>query len=100
MKLLTKAIEKTLPKIYETENVNSSEKILRVKFFHPYSQMTWYGVEYDPMNKIFFGYVANGQMGEWGDFSLNDLEEAVVCGLHIERDMYFEPRKFGMGEGL
>ena len=77
----------------ETEDVPTDEKILQVKFFHPMSNWTWYGVEFDPDNQVFFGFV-QGFENEWGYFSLNELEEVNVKGLGIERDRYFEPTKF------
>jgi hypothetical protein len=93
MQLLTKEIEAKLPKFYETENIPTKDKVLQVKFFHPMSNWTWYGVEYDPKSRTFFGFV-QGFENEWGYFSLDELESVNVRGLGIERDMYFEPTKF------
>ena len=93
MKLLTKAIKKRLPKLYETENVKAEDKVLQVKFFSPVGSWTWYGVEFDGEDS-FFGYV-RGHADEWGYFSLQELEEVrLPMGLKIERDMYFKPTKF------
>lgn len=89
-KLLTKAIEKTLPDLYETDGVPSGDKTVYVKFFSPYSGWTWYGVEYDQEEQVFFGLVEWFDR-EWGYFSLVELEN---LGAAVERDLYFKPCKF------
>jgi len=65
MKLLTKEIEKKLPKSHSQEN-EENPKII-VKYFHPLSDWTWYVI----------------------DFTLRQLEEVRIKGLGIERDLYF-----------
>lgn len=89
MKLLTKEILKTLPALYSQENV--SDPVVRVKFFHPFSNWTWYGIEYDGKD-LFYGLV-KGFEDELGYFSLSELQSINVKGLGIERDMYFNPCK-------
>lgn len=84
-----------LPAMYATEGVPTADKIVWVKYFDPSSNWTWYLVEYDPKEKIAFGYV-QGYEREWGYFSLSEL--ATVrnrLGLGIERDIYFRPQRFG-----
>jgi hypothetical protein len=94
MKLLTKAVLKGLPALYDTESVSIEDKILVVKFFTPDSNWTWYGVEYDPEEQRFFGFV-KGMSSEWGYFTLRDMEEnRGPMGLKIERDMNWKPIKF------
>ena len=98
-KMLTKEIEKKLPKLYDTENVPESDKVLVVKYFCPWNSWTWYGVEYNPDERLFFGYV-EGFEKEWGYFSLDELEEVRgPGGLKIERDYYFNPKKFSQIKG-
>lgn len=87
MKLLTKKIERSLPSIY------SNSKTAYVKFFAPWTNWTWWGAEYDPVNREFFG-VVKGFETEWGYFSLDELESIRgPLGLRIERDMHFVPTK-------
>ena len=94
MKLLTKALKEKLPKLYETEEVPEEDKVLICKFFTPDSSFEWYPTEYDPETKEFFGFV-DGHEKEWGYFSLEELEQATgKLGLHIKRDLYFEPTLF------
>ena len=93
MKLLTKEIESRLPELYGTENVKLEDKMVQVKFFTPWTSWTWYGVEYDPTARRFWGLV-DGQEQEWGFFMLDELEEiSGPAGLKIERDLHFKPRK-------
>lgn len=93
-KLLTKAIERKLPRLYETEEIPTDEKVVQVKFFCITNGWTWYGVEYDPEEKIFFGLV-EGWETEWGYFSLEEFEAINASKPFpiIERDAYFEPTK-------
>ncbi len=95
MKLLTKELEKKLPGFYETENIPTEDKIVVVRYFDPFSHWTWYGVEYDPKDRVFFGYVI-GLDKEWGYFALDELESYKgPYGLGIERDICFKPASMG-----
>ena len=90
-KLMTKTIEKRLPPLHGTEGVCLKDKVVRVKFFTPASSWTWYGVEYDPEERMFWGLVI-GFEKEWGYFSLDELES---MGGAVNRDMYFDESKIG-----
>jgi hypothetical protein len=90
MKLLTKAIEKRLPKPYSTEE--EKDPIAQVKFFTPDSSWTWYATEFDG-DDTFFGLV-DGFETELGYFSKSELESVTgPMGLHIERDLQFTPTR-------
>jgi hypothetical protein len=89
MKLMTKEIEKKLPKLYSTDGKKNKKAI--VKYFTPDAQWTWYGIEYDKDTKTFFGLVCSIEK-EFGYFSLDELKKVKgPLGLPIERDLYFEP---------
>lgn len=89
MKLLTKELERRLPPLYSMEKRDPKEVPVVVKFFDPCSQWTWYATEYDPKDRLFFGYV-KGYDNEFGYFSLSELESVTNrFGLGIERDKYF-----------
>lgn len=91
---MTQAVLKSIPPLYATEHTPLEDKVIHVKFFQPWGAWTWYGVEYDPETKIFFGYVV-GFESEWGNFSLEELESIKgPAGLKIERDIHFKPVKF------
>jgi len=96
MKLVTKAIEKSMPKMYETEEIPTSEKVVRAKFFDAWGSATWYGVEYDKETGNFMGYCTGLQVDEWGYFNIHELAKFKKFGVpRIERDMFFTPTKFG-----
>ena len=88
MKLMTKGIEKSLPRLYSQKH--TKDPPIFVIYFHPFSTWVWYGIEYDPEQRLFFGYVI-GHEPELGYFSLDELESVKVHGLGIERDLYFNP---------
>ena len=91
MKLITKEIEKSIPKLYSTDGVPAEEKNLAVKFFTPDANWTWYVVEGEKQEDgdwLFFGLV-DGFEKEWGYFTLNELKSVRgVFGLPVERDLY------------
>lgn len=92
MKLLTKAIEKLFSKTGRQEDKLMDAKVI-AKFFNPCGSRTWLATEYEPMDRIFFGYVTGmGIENEWGYFSLDELQKFTgKLGLGIERDMWFRP---------
>ena len=91
MELMTKELEQKLPKLYSQEKVE--DPVCLVKYFTPWSNWTWYGIEFDPKERLFFGYV-QGFENELGYFSLNELESATgPMGLKLERDLYWEPQR-------
>jgi len=62
-----------------------------VKFFTPWSNWTWLATEYDPEQRLFFGFVI-GDYPELGYFSLDELESVRgPMGITIERDKYWKP---------
>ena len=89
MKLLTKGIEKEFVKVGKQEGLK--DPIVVAKFFNPTGAGTWYATEYEPEEKIFFGYVSifGDHNDEWGYFSLAELESFKgKFGLGIERDLH------------
>ena len=91
MKLITKEIERITPKLYSQDG-KGYDAIVYVKFFTPWSNWTWYMTEYDPKERIGFGYVI-GLDKELGYFSITEMESIKgPGGLTIERDLYFDPK--------
>lgn len=94
MKLLTKEILKKLPPIYANEFKDPKDVKVIAKFFNTGSAQIWYATEFDPKEKMFFGFVNLGwdDTAELGYFSLAELEEIRGCwGLGVERDLYWNP---------
>jgi hypothetical protein len=102
LKLLTKALVKTLPALYSQEN--NPDPMVMCKFFTPDAGWTWYAIEgswvdangyYDTdkpkVDFLFFGLVSGLEV-ELGYFSLSELTSIRGgLGLPVERDLYFEP---------
>jgi len=92
MKLLTKEITNKLPKLYETEEVETEDKVIQAKLFTPWTNWTWYVIEFDGEDRC-FGFV-KGFDAEFGYFSLKELASIQgPAGLRIERDKFFSPTK-------
>ncbi len=94
-KLVTKAIENKLPKLYTFEDELDESKVpVTAKYFCPYSQATWYATEGEIREDgdiLFFGLV-HIQETELGYFVLSEMEEArVTLGRFeveaVERDL-------------
>ena len=93
MELLSEELRTLLPTLYAQEN--EKDPIIHVKFFTPWTSWTWFVTEgsQEDDDFIFFGYVV-GFEAEWGYFSLRELESVRgPCGLTIERDLYFTPKR-------
>jgi len=96
MKLLTKAIEKALPALHSQDGLGD-EAIVHLKLFNPCGAATWFITEYDPEDRVFFGYAdlyGQGPEGgaELGYVSLDEIESVrLPMGLKIERDIHWAP---------
>lgn len=92
MKLLTKQILNAFKKQGNTNNKEADKIPIIAKFFYPAGSATWYAIEYNEEDQIFFGFVSlyNDHNDELGYFSLKELEDfRGAFGLKIERDRYF-----------
>ena len=84
-----------LPKLYATENVSTKNKLIHMHFFM--SGSDWYIAEYDPKERIFFGYaVLNGdwEMAEWGYTSYDELLNLKKDYVQVDRDLHWKIKKF------
>jgi hypothetical protein len=104
IKLLTKALFRTLPALYSQEN--NPDPMVVCKFFTPDADWTWYAIEGSPVDEagyydtdkpkvdfLFFGLVSALEV-ELGYFSLSELTSIRGrLGLPVERDLYFEPTR-------
>jgi hypothetical protein len=94
MMLMTKELEKRFAKVGSQENVK--DPLVVAKFFNPVGAGTWWVIEYDPSNKVFFGYASifGDWNDEWGYISLWELESYKgPFGLGIERDLYWTEKR-------
>lgn len=84
--------DKVLPNLPKTgETAEEQDPVVHVKLFDPTGSWTWFIIEYDPDDRICYGWVC-GIEQEFGSFSLAELEEfRGRLALGIERDLHFEP---------
>jgi hypothetical protein len=93
--LLPPSLEKIIPPLYATENIEEEEKIAYAKFFAPNTVWTWFVLEGEWSTNhedfMFFGMV-HGFEQEYGYFSLSELESVADANplFRIERDLYFQ----------
>ena len=91
MKLITKALEKKLPKLYAQDG-KGEEAIVYVHFFTTWNYWEWFITEYNPETGEAFGLV-KGDETEYGYISIKELEGYTHRnGMKIERDKYFTPK--------
>ena len=72
------------------------DPLVIAKYFNPTGAGTWYATEYNPEERLFFGYVSifGDWNDEWGYFSLDELEGFKgQFGLGIERDLFFVEKR-------
>ena len=91
MKLLTKEILSKVHPLYADKG--GSDPLIVAKYFDPLSEYRFYMLEYDPEERIAFGYVTGLQYDEYGTVSLAEWEDLAKAkgrmGLGIERDIHF-----------
>jgi len=93
MKLLIKVLQDRFAEV--GSQGHTSDPLIIAKFFNPCGRGTWYATEYDPEDRIFFGYVTGLGFDEWGSFSLEEMEAVrLPFGLGIERDLHFGEKQF------
>jgi hypothetical protein len=83
-------VKASIPLLYSQQDTSDPE--VKAKFFTPDARWTFYVLEYDPEERIFFGLV-DGFEKELGYFSLDELLSVRgPWGLAIERDIHFTPK--------
>ena len=95
MKLITPELEKTIPAFYSSEDIELDDKMVYAKFFLADADWTWYIFEYDKLRNEIFALV-DGLDRELDYAYVEALEQVRGhMGLHVERDLYFTPTRFG-----
>lgn len=89
MNLMPKKLEARFAQVgSQSEN---PDPIVVAKYFDPCSFARWFATEYNPEDKMLFGYVSlyGDHNDEWGYFSLRELARYQgAIGVGIERDLY------------
>lgn len=87
MELLTKELEEKLPAFLDQDGLGGDAVVYAV---YQCLYWTWYVLEYNPANKMFFGIV-DGIEREYGYFSLHQFYDLIEQGLPVILDKDFEP---------
>ena len=87
MELLTKELEEKLPAFLEQDGLGGDAVVYAI--FESFT-WTWYVLEYNPKNQMFFGIV-DGIEQEYGYFSLHQLYDLVLSGIPVLLRKNFEP---------
>lgn len=94
MKMITKTLEKQIPRIGAIQFVENPKAIIH--YFNPFGSGDWYVLEGEKQENgdwLFFGYVKSPLdplFDEYGYFTLSELESVKIIGDYgIERDLYW-----------
>ncbi len=91
MRLITKEIEQKFHDLGCQEGLGPDATVV-LKGFNPCGAQTWYFTEYDPEQRLLFGFASlfGDYCDEWGYTSLDELESVnLPFGLGLERDRHF-----------
>ena len=101
--LMPGLIAKDIPPLYATDG---KDPLVLVKWFDPCGRWTYYVVEYDPEERLVFGFCRSplgGDLDELGYASLDEIRATRNrMGLPMERDLHWKPvplSKVREGEG-
>ena len=95
MRLMTKTLEKAFSKFPIGSQDNDPDPWIIAKFFSIISNHRWFATEYDPKNQLFFGWVTSTSEpeGEFGYWSLADLDIKMGQLPYVERDLFFKKQR-------
>ena len=92
-----------IPVLYGTEHIAPEDKVVWLHYFSAASDhyVTELGWDEDAGAWLGFGYAVlamHPDGAEWGYFSMSELEGVNAHGglVIIERDLFWEPRPFGL----
>jgi hypothetical protein len=90
----------TIPALYATDGVDANDKTIHARLFALGSAATWLIAEYNPEEKIAFGYAdlfGQGKAGgaEWGYIDIGEMETLTYMGIpRVEVDTNFDKKPF------
>lgn len=92
MKLFTGEIEDKLQAQY-LQGADFEQDVI-CKIFDPQGGFTWYIMNQDPKDPDYLWAIVKGFEVEMGSVSKSELENVTgKWGLHMERDLFFQPTK-------
>ena len=78
--------------LYSQEH--EKDPLVIAKLFDPCGSATWFLLEFDPVERVAFGYVVGLQEDEYGYISLTEMESIKgPLGIGIEQDLYFKQKR-------
>ena len=99
---MTKGLLKRFKEVGNQEGAD--DPLVIAKYFNPTGSGDWFATEYEPKDRIFFGYVSltnEAGFNEWGNFSLDELAEFKgFGGLGIERDLHFKEQPISTAKAI
>lgn len=99
-RLLPPSVARLLPPLRSTEG---RDPLVLVKFFDPCGRWTYYVIEFDPADRLLYGYCRSPlgpDCDELGYASLDEIEATTNrLGLHMERDFYWTPAPLSKVQG-
>jgi len=94
MKIVTEEFEALFKEYPLYSQEHESDPLVIAKLFDPCGSATWFLLEYDPVDKIAFGYVTGMTADELGYISLTEMESIEgSLGIGIEQDNYFKQKR-------
>jgi hypothetical protein len=94
MKLITEEFEELFKDYPLYSQEHEKDPLVIAKLFDPCSAATWFLTEYDPVEKIAFGFVVGMAEDEFGYVSLTEMESiSGPLGIGIEQDVYFVQKR-------
>jgi hypothetical protein len=94
MKIVTEEFEELFKDYPLYSQEHESDPLVIAKLFDPCGSASWFLLEYDPKEKIAFGFVVGLQEDELGYISLTEMESVKgPLGIGIEQDMYFQQKR-------
>jgi hypothetical protein len=92
MTLMDDEISRALPSMGSTEHLPEGQRMVQFKYFDPCGSWTWYAMEFDAIERRFYGLV-DGMALEYGYWMLHELEKYEgPLGIGIERDTSWTPK--------
>jgi hypothetical protein len=94
MKIITEEFEELFAKYPLYSQEHESDPLVVAKLFDPCGSATWFLLEFDPVERIAFGYVTGMTADELGYISLTEMESIKgPLGIGIEQDIYFTQKR-------
>ena len=75
-----------MPRLYETFDVPFPEKLVHMHFLRENGD--WFAVEYDPEQRMFYGYIdVRPDSPHWGYFGLDEVMDCWIPSLCSDPDL-------------